>query len=82
MYKHSISNNNVLVLVHLSKYISFNFKISAKMKLYRCIKHRQNGIFKTAMDTSHVSDKIADIPTKCRRQMMYLMFIMVYSNMI
>ena len=24
VYKHSISNNNVLVQVHLSKYISFN----------------------------------------------------------
>ena len=55
---------------------------SAKIKLYRCNKHRQNGIFKTAMATSHVSDKIADFPTKCRRQMMYLMFTMVHSNMV
>ena len=50
--------------------------------MYRCIKHRKNGIFKTAMTTSHVSDKIADVPTKCRRQMMYLMFTMVNSNMV
>ena len=26
------------------------------------------------MATSHISDKIAAVPTKCRRQMMYLMF--------
>ena len=81
LYKHSISNNNVLVPVHLSKYISFDQK-SAKIKLYRCIKNRQNGIFKTAIATSHVSDKIVDVPTKCRRQMMYLMFTMVHSNMV
>ena len=49
--------------------------------MYRCIEHRHNGIFKTTMATSHVSDKIADVPTKCRRQMMYLMFKMVHSNM-
>ena len=29
--------------------------------LYRCIKHRQNCILKTAMDTSNVSDKLADV---------------------
>ena len=79
--KHSISNNNVLIPVHLSKYISFNWK-SSEIKLYRYIKHRQNGIFKSAMATSHVSDKKADVPTKCRRQMMYLMFTMVHSNMV
>ena len=79
--KHSISNNNVLVPVHLSKYIPFNQK-PAKIKLYRCIKHQQNGIFKTAMATSHVSDKIAVVPAKCRRQMMYLKFTIVHSNMV
>ena len=63
VYKHSISNNNVLVPLHLSKCISFNQK-SVKIKSYRCIKHRQNGILKTAMDTQNVSDKIADDPTK------------------
>ena len=63
VYKHSISNNNVRVPVHVSKCISFNQK-SVKIKSYRCIKHRQNGILKTAMDTQNVSDKIADDPTK------------------
>ena len=81
VYKHSISNNNVLVPVQISKYISFDLK-SAQIKLYRCIKHRQNGIFKTAMATPNVSDEIADVPTKCRRQMMYLKFTMVHSNMV
>ena len=57
VYKHSISNYNLFLL---SKYISFNQK-SAKIKLHRCIKHRQNCILKTAMDTSNVSDKIADV---------------------
>ena len=47
-----------------------NFVAGGIIKLYRCIKYRQNGIFKTAMATSHVRDKIADVPTKCR-QMMY-----------
>ena len=47
-----------------------NFVAGGIIKLYRCIKYRQNGIFKTAMATSHVSDKIADVSTKCR-QMMY-----------
>ena len=56
VYKHSISNNNVhvLVLVHLNKFISFNKK-SVKIKSYRCIKHRQNGILKTAIDTHIIS---------------------------
>ena len=57
VYKHSISNYNVLVPVHLCKYISFNWK-TAKIKLYRRIKHKQNCILKTAMDTSNVSDNI------------------------
>ena len=34
------------------------------------------------MATSHVSDKIAYVPMKCRRQMVYLMFTMVHLNMV